>query len=834
MKCFFCHTEISKESEVCTNCSRELSKECLSCQILYEDDANFCSGCGGKLQSREKTYKRPDNIMTLEIELDEIMEDLEPLTEEEDSEILVLEEIEIQDPVSEESSEEEIPVVEEEELLFKAKEILPGEIKKPLSCHEVPSFYKIDEDPLLNHIREESFSPSLESFFRGVLGKMEQGRGGISFIKGNSGQGKSLFANELSASSESWDNCGFNLVVSHVDSLGFDYTLFAGFLRSLMGVTGDSSAKIREKVEDFFGDMLPRHKKECLVALLALNFLPLKEKLPKNDLDYLLVFLLYRLCRIKPVLWVVSNASELNTRALRFIEKVASVLSTFPLSIVLLTEPGSEVCEMFEEKGFHSAEFLGPGEERMMSLVQSHLGTDRIPVEIEKIVRKVSDNLLYVFELVQLLKDLGVVFNMRGSWRFAKLPDDFELPESVEELILTRLSLLDSEEITLLNRLTLLGVPSIPKRLFTLVFNDYETNVLQRLVDRGYVEEKSEFIAFKSYSLFNTVRRSFSISEKEKLFYRDVVLKLSSTNVDITPLNRNWLLLSYINLGGVVDKRFNSFLFSSALYMERLAFFEIAERCYQTILLSIDDVMGFDDFRILLETKSARLFRFTDPEWAKVYWKKLNDLSAERGLHQLELLSRAELLLMDSSRIDVQEIVKIVKELHTAGCFENEIAILDRLTDLLMDSGNYFDANTFALRSYKIVKDIFNDKRFGSVDRDDVVLVLYIKSACKLGEVNISLKYFDYAVDVLNEALNMAMLYNIPYFQAKSMYLLGKIQYVLEEDWEEYIRKSFELTISEMQFSVLKSFFHFFEDENLESKGWVESYLEHKNWINIT
>ncbi len=873
MKCFFCQSQVGDSDVQCRGCARTLKKFCFSCYLVYGDSANFCMACGGKLNDYIPKILKVSEIPEIpEIEIVDahfeensehsvmVLDDFETKNEiehtalaaEDDTEnIEIVEvepdvkgkaprkeyltlEIELNDSLPLDDAVEPVVETASDGLELRVSEIFLKDISKKLTPVFVDGTYNVNYEPLIQFIKEESSFPSLCNLFEIAGQTIKNGRGAMFFAEGEEGVGKSHFLQEIVSFSETRGLTGADLILTTANYLAFDYMVIIDFIKGIMGIKSDDLAEVKEKVEKYLGDALPKHKKECLIALLCFNFLPVKDKLPKNDLDFLFSYVIYMLTKRHPALWIIDNAWALNLRTVKFLKKLKDIVKSFALVIVLFTEPENAVFELSEESDKKTKfKIENAREESVFEFISKQLETTRIPTDIEKFIAAAKGNYLYAIETVRYLKDAGLIFLMKNSWRFGKLPEDLLPADSLEELVMLRYEKLEMSEQSLLKKLILLNINEIPAGLFASLFNEHDKQILSQLILKEYLVDKSEKLVFTSSSLFNIIRRNLKIDEDDKAFYKNSVMKLSSSEENIAPLNKNWLLLSYINLGGVVDKRFNSFLFSSAIYMEKLGFFEMAQRSYQSILSSFSKDDSYDDFKILLEIKNSKLWRFVDPQWGLIFWKKLKETAESKELVQLKLLAEAEILLGEPNRLDSAELVKIITQLHNIGCYENELFLLERFTDLLMESENYFDANTFALRSYKIIKDIFTDKRLGKISRDDVSMIFFIKSCIRLGEVNIALSNLEYANEVLIEAYETAKQYSAVYFQAKSMYLIGKIQYIMHESWEDYLQESFQMTLSEMQFAVLKSFFIFFEEEKLEDKAWLKPYLEYKNWLSI-
>ena len=435
-------------------------------------------------------------------------------------------------------------------------------------------------------------------------------------------------------------------------------------------------------------------------------------------------------------------------------------------------------------------------------------------------------------QLTEYLKDLGLIFDMKGSWRFAKLPDDFNCPNGIDELIAKRAELLSEDLLITLKEFTLLNLYSVPRNFFSLV-STTGSECVDELIKKGFLAPDGDSVRFAARAIMTALKKMIKIGKTERTFYRNTVDKLIATDSDIASINKHWLLLSYINSGGIVDKKMNSFLFSSAVYMEKLGFFEISQRSYQTIISSFEADDTEDDFRILPEIKNARLWRIVEPQWAKIFWEKLLTYAKQHFDYHLEMLAKSEILLLDEKNINVTAVADIIKKFHTAGCYEDEFRLIDKTTDILIGNGEHLEANTFAVRGYKLLRDVIIKSDGKGVRPAEFIYILYIRSACKLAEICMMLKNYVQATEILEESLNYAEKFGASYFKSKIMFLLGKIRMKNNEEWEDLVKEGFSNALIGMDFSILKAFFRFFEENGLESRDWVEPFLEYKNCMNF-
>jgi len=690
--------------------------------------------------------------------------------------------------------------------------------------------YSVSLQELSDAVSSRIADPVISPLFTMVSRMFTESRGGFLTLEAPPGTGKSHFAAAVEEFALKTPLTDVVIAVSTVNPFDFDYTMFIHLVRSVLNVKTDDPVQVRSKIDKYLGGFLPEGKRESLTALLCLNFAPLQVKLPKNDIDYLLSSVFYWAARNKPILWVVDNAGQINVRSLRFLKNLRKAFRFIPFVVIFLCSSDSPVIGLVEQQ--RRFRFSGIPSHERMAAVRELLKTSRLPADIEKVLNKPDRNMLYSQELLWFLMDLGFIFEMRGEWRFQKLPDDLEIPEDIEALVLLRYTMLEPPIALMLRRVVMLNLYHIPLSLIALLFPD-AGSTFDILVAKHYLTRTDDGYQFTSRAIVNILRRNFKIEADDRKFYRDIALKLSSVST-IANINRNWLLLSYLNLSGTVDKAFNSFLLSSAVYMEKLGFFELAQRCYQSILSSFGKNQEYRDFRLYLELKNAKLWGFSDQQWARFFWQTMHDTAKNEGLVHVQLVARGELLLLEPQKIVIQEIVDVVKDLHKAGCYEDEISIIDRVVDMLLRTRDFADAKIFALRASQITEDIVSKTKSGQdASVCSPVIVVFVRSSCKLAEVHIALREYAEATTILRPALELATIHRLSYFRSKILFLLGKISHALGEEWESLMQEGFREATLNMDFPVMKSYFRFFEEEQLETIEWVKSYLEYKNWINF-
>jgi len=725
---------------------------------------------------------------------------------------------------------DEVKAEPAEEIHLQASEVLIREVDRELNPYLSNNTYSISLYEVADAVAAKIQDPIVSPLFETVSRCLAESKGGFFSLEAPAGAGKGQFVSAVEQFALQNPLQDVNIVVSTVNPFDFDFTMFTHLIRSVLNIKTTDPKQVRAKLDKYFSGILPEGKRESMTALLCLNFAPLQMKLPKSDLEYLLAFMCYWAARNKPIVWMVDNAGQINLRSLRFFKNLRKVFAFIPLVVVFVCDRTAQVTELVpEERRFC---FSGVPHAERIAAVRAMLKTPRLPADIEKVLNNPEHNMLYTQELLRLLIDLGFIFDMRGSWRFQKIPDDLKIPETLEALVLMRYTRLDPALALVLRRFVMLSIYRIPAPLVRILF-ERDFAAIEALIARQYLSLEDDVYTFTSRAIVNILKKNFKIEPEDRRFYREVVVSLSSTP-EIPGINRHWLLLSYLNMGGITERKYNSFLYSSAVYMEKLGFFELAQRCYQSILSSFGKNQEYKDFRLYLELKNAKLWGFSDPQWARLFWQTMYDTAKNDGLLHIQLVSQGELLLLESDKIVIQDVVDVVKHLHKAGCYEDEISIIDRMTDMLLRTDNFQDAKIFAMRAFRIMEDIRSRDAEPVPDLDsDPATIIFIRAAAKLAEVHIALREFNDAVAVLEGALELAMTYQISYFKAKILLLLGKIKYASGEDGETLIEDGFTQAAQGMDFPIMKSYYLFFEEQGLESRDWLRSYLEYKNWINF-
>lgn len=687
--------------------------------------------------------------------------------------------------------------------------------------------------PLVDYIQKQSRFPGLSPFFSNLIERLSQNRGGLYFIKGDEGLGKSFFAADLAKHIDGSEDKTFKVFSDKAVPINFDYSIFFNLFSELMNIKDDSAAEMSLKVDAEFANVLPEEKLSHIKALLAMNFIPFTGKLPKHDIEYFISYMLFHFAAVKPFIWIIDNTSYLNLRTVKLFKRLISMLENSPIAIVFLADRTGKILELEESSPTPAIDLPLPDISSISKAAASYLGVKVLSAQLEMILENASGNLLMACQMLETLKDSGYIFRMKKEWRFSLISEDFKFESSVEKMLLYRFSRLDKESYTLLKNIVLLNLYEIPVKFLKIIFKEeYIKELFVRLEMKGYIRVKEDKIEFNSPSILNILRREIKISNEERLFYKKVVTRLSETTENIYPLNRNWLIQSYINLAGLVDKRFNSFLFTSAVYMEKLGFFELAQRSYQTIISSFSDVLDHDDFRIMLQMKNSRLWRFIDSQWSAMFWKKLLEISEEKKMPVMTLTAECELLFLHDKEIDNNEMIKKFDSFDKWGSYGNKLIFADRYIEYLMEKKQYQEAFELASSCYLSSKKHFESFK-DRFDTDSIISHLFIKFVARMAELLVELKRYEEAMVYVKETEMVANLFSSWYFLSRASFILARIKSEKGEDGLEDLRNGFDIAVVNMLFPMIKKYFIFFEENNLEETSWLKPFMHYKIWLSV-
>jgi ABC-type oligopeptide transport system substrate-binding subunit/class 3 adenylate cyclase len=314
-----------------------------------------------------------------------------------------------------------------------------------------------------------------------VLDDVIAGRGGILFVTGEAGIGKSRLIQELhdrfqtSGAEHGRPEWLEGRCVSYGESL--PYWPFRDLLRDWLGVGPDDPElrvrlALRRAIERVFEDRAPeiyRYLGSMLGLALESEARAKLSQLSPEALQYrtfeVVRHLLERLAEKGPVVAVIEDLHWGDPTSIQLTERLLPVAEESAVLLVISgrperDHPSWQVKEGAARRFAHrtrevSLQALSGEAER--ALLNALIGTETLPQPLrDRVLADAEGNPFYLEELVRSLMDTGALVREEQSWRFDH-EVDVEIPETVEKVILARIDRLPAATREVLTAAAVLG-----------------------------------------------------------------------------------------------------------------------------------------------------------------------------------------------------------------------------------------------------------------------------------------------------------------------------------------------------------------------------------------
>ena len=345
------------------------------------------------------------------------------------------------------------------------------------------------------------------------LEQVLEGKGGIAFVIGEPGIGKSRLVAEarthLSDAGILWlEGRGF----SH--SQTSSYGLIVDLIKSYAGIVEhDRDPKVWRKLEQRITGLFPEEGPEILPYLAALLSFNLTEKF-QNRIKYLNsedmgrhIFrtsrrFFERLAQEQPLVLLFEDMHWSDESSMKLLEHLLPLTKTSPLFICCISRPDLNQSSQDLRAVLNKSYATSYTEVRLspLSMTEGHqvvsnlLGNNLLPNLVQKVmVTKAGGNPFFLEEVVRSLIDTGILKNMQGieDWLAAKRIDEIDLPESIHEVIMARVDRLPEDIKHILKLASVIGRSFLYRVLYNLALSKEELErSLTTLKDRGFIKEK--------------------------------------------------------------------------------------------------------------------------------------------------------------------------------------------------------------------------------------------------------------------------------------------------------------------------------------------------------
>lgn len=344
-------------------------------------------------------------------------------------------------------------------------------------------------------------------FLSDTLDRVQQGKSlRVVVVKGQPGIGKSRLFNEFA------DVIQRNqTLVFETRSLPFgqeELHPFRQLVRNITKVTPEmkeeeASALIEQSCNELFGtkDIGVVDLTDILLDFMAIRELELEPKRKQQIMYYMLENLLQQLSAGKTLVIAFEDFHWADTSSLLLLRHLIDFLQDSPILILLITrpllkeDPIADFLSLYAGQRFSDMLELEPLDRTAsLELIAALLSIDMIPGDVkDRIVKRSEGNPLFLEELLKVLMEQKVIYREGESWKAKQDIEVFEIPETIHEIVMGRVDLLQSVEKQILQYASVIGRIFWDKPIRD-ALKQTMIDELSTLSTKGFVQQKVESV----------------------------------------------------------------------------------------------------------------------------------------------------------------------------------------------------------------------------------------------------------------------------------------------------------------------------------------------------
>jgi tetratricopeptide (TPR) repeat protein len=313
----------------------------------------------------------------------------------------------------------------------------------------------------------------LESLFKQLLA----GKGWIVNIVGKAGLGKSRLMAEMKAQPVMEKVL---LLEGRAVSTGQNLSFhpITNLIKSWAGITEDDLPSMAsKKLYHGINRNTPGQADEIYAFLATMMGLPLegkyKERVKGIEGEALEKLILKNLrdliiaaTKDKPRIYMIEDMHWADSSSITLIESLYKLSQHYPVMFINVMRPGYKetgdyILKYVEDKfpGGHTTINIDPLEEKESgSLIRNLLRNTHLPGEIQSmIIRKTEGNPFFIEEIIRSFIDEGIIEVRDNGLRVTGKINDVNIPDTINEVILSRVDKLDEKTRELLNTASVMG-----------------------------------------------------------------------------------------------------------------------------------------------------------------------------------------------------------------------------------------------------------------------------------------------------------------------------------------------------------------------------------------
>jgi class 3 adenylate cyclase len=381
---------------------------------------------------------------------------------------------------------------------------------------------------------------------QGAINRLMAGQGGVLFIQGEAGVGKSRLIFELHSSLEN-ENSQLTWLEGHNLSYGqnISYWPFQEILRSYAGITEEDretgswrklEAAIYELFEAETADILP-----YLASLLTIevgdDYTERIKYLDGEELGRQVYRasrrFFQRLAEQQPLVLLFDDLHWMDASSAGLLEHLLTLVERVPILLCCLSRPdpntpASRLLDIVEEQYMHQLikiKLVPLSQNASRNLIQNLLEIDGLPEQTRQmILDKADGNPFYLEEIVRDLIENGALAQeaSTGRWRATQGIDKVTVPDTIQGLLIARIDHLDEDLKQVLRRAAVIGRTFLYRILSAVLVDDQNLEQeMEHLQNVELVKEKQripelEYI-FKHALAQEAAYESILLEERRKV-----------------------------------------------------------------------------------------------------------------------------------------------------------------------------------------------------------------------------------------------------------------------------------------------------------------------------
>ncbi len=354
---------------------------------------------------------------------------------------------------------------------------------------------------------------------KSVLDKVMKAKSAVLSINGEAGVGKSRLIDEFKKITKDKVNWLSGRCPSY--GKGFPFWVFLEQIRSYLGVRDSdldlqSRRKVGGKAESLFKERTDEYLPYLCIFLSIKVLEHLQEKVKYLDpeslrlQEFVSVKVLFRdIAKNKPLILYFEDMHWIDPESLELLKFLLDGLQDESIFFLFETRPEKktglykikESIQNIFKKRYNEISLRALDTNDAKRLIQNLLKIPEPPGELSSLVLEKSEgNPFYIEEIVRSFIESGVLKRDSGSWRVAKSISSFEVPDTVEAVIRSRIDQLPPEVQEVLGRASVIGKNFLCRILSSISKKDNLSKNLGFLEERGFIQRKTNSFTAAQFS----------------------------------------------------------------------------------------------------------------------------------------------------------------------------------------------------------------------------------------------------------------------------------------------------------------------------------------------